>query len=120
MLDLAFRTVEKGGGRAVLECDVGPATTNPNGMLHGGAIATLVDHAGTLAIASADREGRYGVTTDLNVSYLAAAPEGMTVRAEARALRVGRTLAYVEVNLYSPERKLLAQGRMTKFMPTAK
>ncbi|MBX3466145.1 MAG: PaaI family thioesterase [Planctomycetes bacterium] len=103
-------------GRAVVSLPVTDAVVNMVGTLHGGAIATLVDDAGTIAIMSADQDGRPGVTTDLNVSYFSAAPQGETVTAEARCLKSGRTLAFVEVDIKSAEGKLLAQGRMTKFM----
>lgn len=109
--------VDARDGLAVLTLPVGEATVNMVGTLHGGAIATLVDVAGTLAIMTADREQRPGVTTDLNVSYFAAAAPPHTVRAEAKVLRAGRTLAFVEVDLREDgSNKLLAQGRMTKFM----
>ena len=68
---LAARIVSYGEGQARLELEVTAAVQNVNGSLHGGAIATLVDHAGTVAILSADREGRAGVSTDLNVTFLA-------------------------------------------------
>lgn len=103
-------------GVAVAEIEVSDSVANMLGTLHGGAIATLVDDVGTVAIMSADRDGRAGVTTDLNVSYFSAARSGTTVTVEGRALKSGRTLAFVEVNLKSPDGKLLAQGRMTKFM----
>lgn len=115
-----MRVETVGEGRAVVLLDVGDSVLNPVGTLHGGAIATLVDDAGTLAIMSADAEGRSGVTTDLNVSYLAAAPLGTTVRADARALKTGATLAFVEVDVRGADGRLLAQGRMTKFMPRAR
>ena len=102
-------------GRAVAEIEVSEAVQNPVGTLHGGAIATLVDDVGTIAIMTIDREGRPGVTTDLNVSYLRAALPGERVRVEAETLRCGRTLAFVEVEL-SVAGKRIARGRMTKFM----
>lgn len=103
-------------GQAVLTIEVVDSIQNPVGTLHGGAIATLVDDAGTLAIMSADRDSRSGVTTDLNVSYFKAALPGQTVTITAKALKTGKTLAFVEVNLTNPDGALLAQGRMTKFM----
>ena len=105
-----------GQGQAVVLLPVGPEVVNAVGTLHGGAIATLVDVAGTVAIMSADEQQRPGVTTDLNVSYFAAGKPGTTVRAEARVLKSGKTLAFVEVDLKDEAGKLLAQGRMTKFM----
>lgn len=111
-----FRIVAFGDGRASVELDVTPSVENPNGTLHGGAIATLVDHAGTMAIASADFEGRTGVTTDLNVTYLAPGPDGSTVIAEAQVLKVGKTLAFVAVDVRrKSDGVLIAQGRMTKY-----
>jgi acyl-coenzyme A thioesterase 13 len=112
-----FRDVSFGEGRATVELDVAPKVQNTNGTLHGGAIATLVDHAGTLAIMTGDREGRAGVTTDLNASYLAPAPGGVTVVAEAVVLKAGKTLAFVAVDIRrKDDGVLVAQGRMTKAM----
>jgi acyl-coenzyme A thioesterase 13 len=111
-----MRTLGAGAGQAKVELSVRPDVENPNGALHGGAIATLVDQAGTLAIMSADRQGRPGVTTDLNVTFLLPAPSGSAVIAEATVLKIGRTMAYVTVDVRrSTDGALVAQGRMTKF-----
>lgn len=111
-----FRYVSSGDGKAIVELDVTEDVANVGNNLHGGATATLVDHAGTLAIISADRHGRPGVTTDLNVTYLAPGPLGSTVVAEAAALKVGKNLAYVSVDVRrKSDGVLVAQGRMTKF-----
>ena len=113
---LGARVVSYGNGEARLEMEVAPSVQNVNGTLHGGAIATLVDRAGTVAIITADREGRPGVTTDLNVTYFAPAPSGATVVAEARVLKAGKTLAFVTVDVRRvADGVLVAQGRMTKF-----
>jgi acyl-coenzyme A thioesterase 13 len=111
----AFRLLDHGDGMARMECLVGPATQNVNGDLHGGIVATLVDEVGTVALASLDRQGRPGVTTDLNVSYLSPGRAPWVI-AEARALKVGRTLGYVQVDVRGEDGTLVAQGRMTKFM----
>lgn len=109
-----------GEGAAEVRIPVQDTIQNWGGTLHGGAIATLVDNVGTLAIMAADREGRPGVTTDLNVSYFSAAPSGAVVRVAGKTVKCGRTLAFVEVDLFletEGERgKHLAQGRMTKFL----
>jgi acyl-coenzyme A thioesterase 13 len=111
-----FQVVSWGDGEARVDLEVTPAVQNPNGHLHGGAIATLVDHAGTIAILSADREGRAGVTTDLNVTYFAPALGGSRISAEAKVLKIGRTLAFVTVDVTrAADGVLVAQGRMTKF-----
>ena len=70
----------------------------------------------TCAIVSADRQGRPGVTTDLNISYFSPAPGGSFVRAEATVLKIGKTLAFVSVDVRrEQDGVLVAQGRMTKY-----
>jgi acyl-coenzyme A thioesterase 13 len=109
--------LEVSGGKARVRLPVSEAVQNPNGALHGGAVATLVDVVGTLAIMSADRDHRPGVSTDLNVSWFSPAPGGSTVLVEASVLKSGRTLAFVQVDLRREgDGVLVAQGRMTKFL----
>jgi acyl-coenzyme A thioesterase 13 len=104
-------------GTVTLRQPVVDKVQNLNGTLHGGAIATLVDIAGTLALIVADRDGRPGVTTDLNISYFN--PGTDSVLAVARVLKVGRTLGFITCDLVrESDRVLVAQGRMTKHMGT--
>lgn len=46
---------------------------NLKGSLHGGAAATIVDTATTIAIASCDSKNRVNVTSDLSMTYMGAA-----------------------------------------------
>jgi acyl-coenzyme A thioesterase 13 len=109
--------LELEGGKARVRLPVSEAVQNAMGALHGGAVATLVDVVGTLAIMSADRDQRPGVSTDLNVSWFSPALGGSTVLVEATALKSGRTLAFVQVDLRREnDGVLVAQGRMTKFL----
>jgi acyl-coenzyme A thioesterase 13 len=111
-----FRIVSYGDGKARAELDCTLAVQNLNGVLHGGATAALVDHVGTVAIMSADRDSRPGVTTDLNVTYLAPAPTGGTVYADATVLKIGKIMAYVTVDVRrANDHVLIAQGRMSKY-----
>ncbi|MSP14995.1 MAG: PaaI family thioesterase [Myxococcales bacterium] len=111
-----MRLLEWSEGKAKVALDVTPAVANPFGMLHGGMVATLIDHAGTIAILTADRDTRPGVTTDLNITYFLPTPRGDTALAEASVLRAGRTLAMVNVDVRrASDGKLVAQGRMTKY-----
>ena len=53
-------------GKIVCEVAVEESHLNPNGSLHGGVTATLVDQISTLALMT---EGRFpGISTDLNIS----------------------------------------------------
>lgn len=112
-----FHVIAYGDGKAKVELEVTPTVQNPLGFLHGGCIATLVDHAGTVAIMSAHKQGLPGVTTDLNTTYLAPAQAGSKVIADALVLKVGKTLAFVTVDIRrEKDGVLVAQGRMTKYM----
>lgn len=79
-------------------------------MVHGGAIATLIDVAGAAAAASGiDPTHTRGATASLNVHYLSAAL-GVDVVADAAVMRRGRDLVVTEVKVSDANGKLLAQG----------
>lgn len=87
--------------------------------LHGGAASTLVDVLGTMAILSKDPL-RPGVSVDLNVSFLSAAKVGETIVAEGHLLKMGRSLAFTQVNLLHTDGSVVATGRHTKAFPFIK
>lgn len=109
--------VSAGDGKARARLMVDDPVQNFGGTLHGGAVATMVDNVGTIAIMTGDRDNRPGVTTDLNVSYFAPGLSGGAVIADATCLKSGKTLAFVQVEIRrEADNVLVAQGRMTKFM----
>lgn len=113
MAGLELLAIEDGYCKARLPVSEG--LTNLGGKLHGGAICTIVDDVGTLAIMSKDRNGRPGVSTDISVSFFAPG-EGVVV-VEGRVLKSGRTLAFVSVDIRREhDGVLVAQGRMTKHL----
>lgn len=110
-----FVPVSADDGHVVVHADVTIEDVNVAKNLHGGAGATLVDVVGTLAIIGADRWHRYGVSTDLNVSWFAPIPLGETAVVDAQVLKIGRTMAFVEVEIRrASDNVLCLQGRMTK------
>jgi acyl-coenzyme A thioesterase 13 len=110
-----FVPVGADDGRVVVQVDVTIDHVNVAKNLHGGAGATLVDVVGSLAVIGADKWHRYGVSTDLNVSWFAPVPLGETAEVEARVLKIGRTMAFVEVTIRrASDNVLCLQGRLTK------
>ncbi|MCU1656254.1 MAG: uncharacterized protein JWO57_910 [Pseudonocardiales bacterium] len=102
-------------GRVVVRVEVSDALVNVAQTLHGGAAATLVDVVGTFAIMTADRHSRPGVSTDLNVTWLAPAPLGEFVLVDATVLKTGRSMAFVTADIRRESDGVLSvQGRMTK------
>jgi acyl-coenzyme A thioesterase 13 len=103
-------------GEAVVELTVDQRHENSYGTLHGGAITTLVDIVGTMALLAKDHK-RGGVSIDLNVNFLKAAKTGEKVVIKGRVLKLGKTLGFTQVDLFAADGKsLLATGRHTKAM----
>ncbi|PSK56040.1 hypothetical protein B9Z65_4918 [Elsinoe australis] len=103
-------------GRVSFELPIEKHHTNRLDILHGGAIASMVDLSGSLAVAS---RGLFltGVSTDLNVTYLASGGKiGDTITGEVTLDRFGKTLAYTQVQFYNAQKVLVARGSHTKFI----
>jgi uncharacterized protein (TIGR00369 family) len=82
-------------------------------VIHGGAIATLIDTAAVAAVWSdVDPRVTRGATASLTVNYLAAA-QGVALIAEARVIRRGRSVAFVDVDVFSPTDERIAKGVVT-------
>ena len=91
---------------------------NEGGTLHGGLSATLVDTISTLALTLPDGQNfSYGVSVNMDLSYMKAAKLGEEVLIEAKVLKRGRTLAFLEVELRNKAtNELLVKGSHTKFI----
>lgn len=82
-------------------------------VVHGGAIATLIDSAGVVAAwSNAAPSATRGATANLSISYVSAA-HAVDVIAEARVIRRGRSLVFVEVDVTSPTGERIAKGMVT-------
>lgn len=82
------------------------------GIMHGGAIASLLDTAGVMAIKAGMESEINGIPTiTMTVNYLAPARE-TDVLAEARIIRRGRSLVFVEVKALSSNGELLATAQI--------
>jgi len=97
--------------RAVLMLPYRPEHLNAIGVLNGGASASLLTMAGALAAwTGVDLDaGPQLSCVDVSVQYLAAAAEEDVV-AEARVLRRGGGLVFLEVALRSRDGKPICQG----------
>ena len=90
-----------------------PELRTAGDVVHGGAIATLIDSAGvTAAWSNADPSATRGATADLSVSYLSAA-HAVDLVAEAHVIRRGRSLVFVEIDVTSPTGERIAKGMVT-------
>jgi len=100
--------------RAVLVLPFRPEHLNARGVLQGGASASLLTMAGTLAAwTGVDLDAGLQMScVDLSVQYLTAAGEEDVV-AEARVLRRGRGLLVLDVALRAREGRPICQGLLS-------
>lgn len=115
---LGMTIVELTEERAVVLLPYHPEHANAVGPLNGGASASLLNIAGTLAAwTSLDLEKNLHTScVDMTVQYLNAAIEEDVV-ADARILRRGRDLFFLEVALRTPADKPICQGLMVYRAP---
>ncbi|KAA0070371.1 PaaI family thioesterase [Tardiphaga sp. P9-11] len=76
---------------------------------HGGILATLLDTAGSYAVATL--LGRPAQTIDMRVDFLRPGFES-ELMTDANVLHFGRTVASVDASVFNRENRLLATGRM--------
>ncbi|GAA5912044.1 hypothetical protein JCM6882_002015 [Rhodosporidiobolus microsporus] len=123
-LDGEDDTKPKRGAQAVVECflTVDESCCNPSGNAHGGFLAWLIDHCSSLCLAALAGPGlkwvTTGVSTNLSIYYVGAAPAGSTIRIISRVLTQGKVVGVLETRIEDSETgKLLCFGMHTKQDP---
>lgn len=111
---LGIELVEIDDGRAQLRLPFRDEVVTIGTVVHGGAIATLVDTAAMAAAwAGAEVPDQLrGSTVGLTVNYLAPA-DGTDVTASAEVVRRGRRLATVRVDATTDDGTLVATALVT-------
>jgi uncharacterized protein (TIGR00369 family) len=112
---MGFELVEVDPGRAVLSMNWRDDLTQPAGIMHGGAIASLVDtsiaHSILLTpqyLAGRD-QGQLIVSVDLRIKYLRPVSAG-TILCEARITRPGRQIIHTAATVTDAAGKEVATG----------
>ncbi len=100
--------------RAVVAMPYSERITTFGDVVHGGAIATLLDVAAVAAAWSGvtDESAATGATVSSSVNYLRAA-RGTDVTATARVTRRSRSFCFCEVTVADPDGQPVAQGIAT-------
>jgi uncharacterized protein (TIGR00369 family) len=101
-----------GKGAATLGLDVRKELTQNHGVVHGGAIASLIDTAMAFAIITLLAPREKVTTVDLTISYLRPLTKGR-ITAAARVLRAGRRLFVVSAEVLDAEGKLASTALST-------
>ncbi|KAG8481460.1 hypothetical protein CXB51_026295 [Gossypium anomalum] len=113
-LGLRLDSIER--GRVLCSMKVPVRLLNPGNTFHGGATISLVDLVGSAVILTYGLTST-GVSVEITLSLLDAAFANEEIEIEGRALRIGKTVAVVNVEFRKKSTaKIFAQARHTKYL----
>jgi uncharacterized protein (TIGR00369 family) len=110
LLGFVLKSIEP--GHAVFEMEVDERHHNPMGTLHGGVYCDLADAAMGYAYAATLGDGETFTTIELKINFLRAVRKA-TLTAEAKVVKAGSTLGYVECDVKDEIGKLVARAAST-------
>ena len=114
---LGFEFVRAERGAATYALEVRGELTRMGGILHGGAVVSLLDTAAAFAVHTVIEPDARTVTVDLTVHFLRPASQGR-VEATARVLRRGRRVCILSVEARDEAAEIVATSTMTYFIQT--
>ena len=109
---LRILTETLGEGTARLSLPVEPHLTNSLGTVHGGVIMSLLDVALCTAARTLHPESVGVITINLSTSFIGAG-NGAKLYAEARVLKDGRSMSFVEGEAQNADGTLVAKAVAT-------
>ncbi len=102
LLGWTLESFDQEAGTVALSFDAKPEFTNPGGNIQGGFLAAMLDDTMGPAVVVKSGGRFYAPTLTFSLNYLKPVFPGR-VRAEARCVRLGKTIAYMEGVLYDSE-----------------
>ena len=105
LLGIEFVSAERGAATFALE--VREELTRMGGLLHGGAVASLLDTAAAFAVHTVLEPEKHTVTIDLTIHFLRPVTSGR-IEARARVLREGRRVCIIVAEATDPTGVLTA------------
>jgi uncharacterized protein (TIGR00369 family) len=112
VMHLKIQTDELGEGRARLSLPIEPHLTNSLGTAHGGVIMSLLDVALCTAARTLHADSMGVITIDLSASFIGGA-SGARLFADARVLKDGRSMSFVEGEAKNEDGSLVAKAIAT-------
>jgi uncharacterized protein (TIGR00369 family) len=109
---IGFTVGEIADGRAVATLEAGPQHANPMGTLHGGILCDIADAAMGMAFASTLAADESFTTVELNINYFRPIRKAL-LKAEAKVIRRGKMLGYVECEVRDEKGSLVAKASST-------
>ncbi len=109
---LGLQLGELGDGKVSIHLDIRDELKQNQGVVHGGAIASLIDTASAFALLTQIEIDERVTTTDLTIHYLRPAIDGR-ITATARIVRGGRRLFVLSVDVHNDASALIATAVTT-------
>lgn len=109
---LGIRLETVGAGHAVLSLPVRDHHKQNHRVVHGGAIASLIDSSMAFAIIPLLAENERTTTVDLTIHYLRPLTEGIA-KSTARVVRAGRRVIVVSAEVLDHNERLVATAVST-------
>jgi uncharacterized protein (TIGR00369 family) len=110
LLGFVLKVIEP--GHAVFEMEADERHHNPMGTLHCGVYCDLADAAMGFAYAATLAEGESFTTVELKINFFRPVRQGR-LTAEARVVKSGSTLGYVECDVKDGASKLVTRASST-------
>tara|TARA_Y100000052_G_scaffold27554_2_gene36267 strand:- start:11275 stop:11631 length:357 start_codon:yes stop_codon:yes gene_type:complete len=92
--------------------DVSPSFSNPTGAIQGGFLTAMLDEAMSVCCIIASNVTMTAPTLELKTSYFRPLFPG-PAKANARILKFGKSIAFMEAELLDPEGRVVAKASAT-------
>jgi len=106
---------QKSPGRSRMRLTVDPTWNNPNGVLHGGVVYTLIDYSMGGSVTPGLAEGEHCATIEVKVNYLSSVREG-TLWVETQVVKQGHNIAFTDSKVWDHNARLVATATGSMFI----
>src|SRR5271155_2645809 len=109
---IGFEAKDIADGRATVVLAAGPQHANPMGTLHGGVLCDIADAAMGMAFASTLAPEESFTTIELKINFFRPVWNAQ-LKAEAKVIRRGSKIGYVECEVTDESDRLVAKSAST-------
>ena len=112
LLGWTLRAIDPDGGTIEVGFALDERFTNPGGAVQGGFLAAMLDDTQGPALFGHTHGQAYAPTVDFSISFLKEARPGAFI-ARGRVVRLGRTIAFTEAELFDDAGDMVARATFT-------
>ena len=109
---LDMQVVSSENGEATVKMEIKHEHMQAYGVVHGGALASLIDSAIGIALNSTLAENQGSTTTNLQIMYARPAVSG-TLTAKAKLIKRGKSIVFGECSVTDEQDALIVSGSAT-------